>query len=418
MAKRMTHHRTVAVDLGATPPPEPRQWPWPWYVVAVLGPLGVLLAGWVVLGALTVVGWLTSPEAELADALRLAADLLLLTHGAPVEVGGQVVSVAPLGLTVGLIFLAQPLAAWAARQAAAQHGTSDDTGRIWADTEAVVLKVGGTFAAVYVAAVLILSAALDVASSRVVLGALVVGVVAGLWGASRGVGHDPTSAWPVWLRAVPRALGAALLTVLAGGSAVLASAVWLGREQIVGIVEGLDGGVSALVLLSFLHLLYLPNFILAGASWMLGAGITVGDGSLITMSVVDVGLMPALPVFGAIPAETSETALWWLTIGVAAGALAALAVDLARPRARFDETALVGGLSGVVAGLALVVACALGAGGLGEGRLAYLGARIPELAIFAPTLLGLSGMAAGLILGLVRRPERTADAGHDAEPGV
>ncbi|AQP45053.1 DUF6350 family protein [Tessaracoccus flavus] len=416
MAIRSSRHRTVAVDIGASRPSEPRRWPWPWYVAALAGPLGVLAAGWVVLAALTTVGWLTSPEAELTDALRLAADLLILAHGAPVTIAGQAVSIAPLGLTAGLVFLALPAASWAARQAAGQAGHIDDTGDIWADAEAVALRVGATFAGVYAAAVVIVAASLGVGSWRVLVGGLVVGGIAGLWGASKSVGHDPTHTWPGWLRAVPRALGAALLVVLAGASAVFVTALWLGRERVTDIVVALDGGVPALALLTALHLAYLPNLLLASASWMLGAGITVGDQSLVTMALSDVGFLPAIPVFGAVPVDASPASFWWLVVGVAAGCVAALAVALARPRARFDETALVGGLSGVAAGLLLVVLCALGSGSLGSDRLAHLGARVGELAVFAPTLLGLAGMAAGLILGLVRRPPRAAGASEDAPP--
>lgn len=408
MAIRSRRHHTVAVDIGASRPSGPRRWPWPWYVAALAGPLGVLAAGWIVLAALTTVGWLTSPEAELGDALRLAADLLILAHGSPVTISGQVVSIAPLGVTAGLVLLALPLASWAARQAAGQAGHTDDTGDIWADAEAVALRVGTTFAGIYAAAVVVVAASLGNGSWHVLVGGLVVGGVAGLWGASKGVGHDPTHTWPTWLRAVPRALGAALLVVLAGASAVFASALWLGRERVTDIVVALDGGVPALVLLTALHLAYLPNLLLAAASWMLGAGVTLGDQSLVTMALSDVGFLPSIPVFGAVPADTSPASFWWLTIGVVAGGVAALAVSRARPRARFDETALVGGLSGVVAGLLLVVLCALGSGSLGGDRLAHLGARVGHLAIFAPTLLGLAGMAAGLVLGLVRRPPRAA----------
>ena len=413
VAKRSGLHRTVAVDLGATPEPEARKWPWPWYLVAVLAPIAVLLAGWVVLSALTIVGWLSSPEVELSTALRLAADLLVLAHGAPVTLGGQTVSIAPLGLTALLVFLAMPLAGWAARQAAGQQGTSDDTGQIWADTDEIVMKVGGTFATVYAMTLILVAVALDTISWRVLIGGVVVGAIAGLWGASRGVDHSPMAAWPAWLRSVPRALGAATLTVLAGASFALAIATWLGREPIAAIVEGLDGGVPALVLLIAIHLLYLPNLVLAVASWMLGAGITLGDESLVTMAVVDAGLQPAIPAFGLVPTATSTLSFWWLIVGVIAGIVAALVVAWSRPRARFDETALVGGLSGVAAGLLIVVACALGSGSLGSTRLAHIGARIPELAIFAPTLLGLSGMAAGLVLGLLRRPARPEPAEDD-----
>lgn len=414
MAKRTATHRTVAVDVDAQEPATVREWPWPWYVAAVGGPLAVLAAGWLVLSALTMLGWLTSPEAQISDALGLSTGVLVLAHGAPVVIGGLQVSVAPLGLTVALVFLALPLASMAARQAARHEALPDDTGRIWADTEAIVTRVGGTFGAVYGAALSLLAASIGAGSLRAVVGGLVVGGIAGLWGASRGVGHDPTAEWPVWLRAAPKALGAAMLTVLAGSSAVLVVALVQGRDTITAIVEGLDGGGVGLFLLVILHFAYLPNLLLVCASWMLGAGVTVGDGSLISMATTDVGLLPAIPAFGLVPvgADGSMASFWWLLVGVAAGAVAGLAVAWARPRARFDQTALVGGLSGVAAGAAVTVLAALGSGGLGVDRLALVGARVAELAIFAPTLLGLSGMVTGLIVGLIRRPvAQPAEAG-------
>lgn len=408
MARTSAKPRTIAVDVDEAPQKQARHWSWPWYVAAVLGPIAVLLAGWLVLSALAAVGWLTSPNTDLGAALTLSTRILLLAHGAPAVIGGVPVSIAPLGVTALLILLAVPVAAFAARHAAGQSADPDDTGKLWVDGEAITMRVGGVFAGVYAAAVFALALAMREVSFQALLGAVTVGLVAGFWGAARGVGFDPTLAWPEWLRSVPRAMGAALLAVLAGGAAVLTVAAWLGRDRITELTHTLGGGPSATVLLIALHLAYLPNLILACVSWLLGAGITTGDGSLITMATADVGLLPAVPAFGLVPAQGDPTgaSYWWLLVGLLAGALAGAVVTLARPRARFDETALVGGLSGVLAGGLIVVACALGGGSLGSERLAHIGPRVGALAIFAPTLLGLSGLAVGLILGLLRRPQQ------------
>ncbi len=407
MPRRTLLPRTVAVDVDASSHPAGGSLRWPWYLPAVLGPLAVLLGGWLLLAALAVVGWLTSPDVAAADALRLAGQVLLLANGGAVDIAGQTVSIAPLGLSALLVFLALPVSG-----SAAQRAQVADPDRATGD---LVLRVGGTFGGVYAAGVVVVAAALDEATVGVVAGSLAIGGIAGLWGAARGIGHDPTAAWPRWLAVVPRAMGAALLTVLAGASAALAVALYQGRDAVTAIVEALGGGVAGLVLLTALHLIYLPNLVLAAASWILGAGFTLGDGSLLSMSGADVGLLPAIPAFGIVPAgEGSWASLWWLVIGAVAGAVAGLAVAWARPRARFDETALVGGLAGVLTGLAVTVLAALGAGGLGSGRLVHLGARVPELAIFAPTLLGLGGLASGLVLGLVRRPWKPTEAATDA----
>lgn len=356
-----------------------------------------------ILAALAAIGWLTSPEATLTDAGLLASRLLVLAHGGPVTIGTQNVTLAPLGVTMLLVFLAMPLSSLAARQAAVDLADPDDTGRLWVDGETIVWRVGGTFAGVYVAAVVLLAGFADALSLRALVGGAVVGTVAGLWGASRGVGYDPTEAWPRWVRVVPGAMSAALLAMVAGSALILMLALWSGRDRVTTMVQGLDAGVVGVLLLTALHLMYLPNLVLACASWALGAGLTLGDGSLITVAGTDVGLLPAIPVLGALPGTGGH--YWWLLLGVVAGALAGVAVALARPRARFDETALTGGLSGVLAGLVVAAACGLAAGGLGDGRLAHLGARFPELLIYAPTILGLAGLAGGLITGLIRRPQ-------------
>lgn len=416
MARSSTKPRTVAIDVDAVGEPQPRQWPWPWYVAAVVGPVAVLLAGWIVLSGLAAVGWLTSPDTQLSSALSLSTRLLLLAHGTPVDIGGLRVSIIPLGLTLLLVFLAIPVASLAARQAAGANADADDTGKLWVDGEAIVVRVAGIFAGVYAVCVVLLAALMGSLGLQAVVGGIAVGAVAGLWGAARGVGFDPTERWPQWLRSVPRAIGAALLMVVAGGSALLTIALIAGRERVIAIGDQLGGGAVGVVLLTALHLIYLPNFVLACASWVLGAGVTVGDGSLLTVASSDVGLLPALPIFGIVPENGAGSGAnyWWLAVGALAGAVAALVVTLSRPRARFDETALVGALSGVVAGGFVVLACALGSGGLGVERLTHLGARIPELAIFAPTILGLSGMLVGLVLGLLRRPEAHDEAQEDA----
>lgn len=391
--------RTVAVDVDSSPAAPTRGMRWPWYIIAVVGAVGVAAAGWIIVAGIVTIVWLGASDASISDTLGLATRLFGLAHGAPAEILGQRVTLVPLGLSLIQIFLALPIAARAAR--ALEEGPTED--RIW--------KVAGAYAATYVITVAIVTAigAGGATSAGVVPGAAIMGLIPGLIGASNALHHDPTQRWPRWLRAVPRAMGAATLLVLAVAAAVLCLAVWLGFDRIIYVTESLAPDAVGVGSLAALHVLYLPNFVAWMASWLLGAGITLGDGSLIALTITDAGLLPAIPILGAVP-ETgvaSSAQLWWLLVGVAAGALAGLAVVWARPRARFDETALVGGLSGVLAGLVLALIASLASGGLGDGRLLTVGAKSGELAIFGAAVLGLSGMAAGLILGLIRKPRAT-----------
>ncbi len=410
MAERPNKHRTVAVDVDAVPTPAGRELPWPWWLVAILGTIAVVAAGWLLMAGAAALGWLTSPASELEAALLLGSDFLLLAHAVPVQVGGQLVSIMPLGLSLMLVVLAYPVAALAAGQAARAQAPSDDTGRMWVDGQAVVARVAGTMALTHGLTVALLAAALEAAGGALagLLGGVVLGGIAGLWGASRALGFDPRRGWPLWLRSVPSAMAAAVLVCITGGAAALTVTLVVHRDRIATLHEALDPGVAGTVLLVLVQLLYLPNLVLWATSWVLGAGVTLGDESLLSMSITDVGFLPSIPVFGAVgePGLGGGVLFWWLAVGVAAGLVAAIVVGMARRRARFDETALVGGLSGVVAGLLVTVACSLSSGGLGTERLAHIGATTAQLVIVAPTLLGLSGLVGGAVLGLVRPPPR------------
>lgn len=112
--------------------------------------------------------------------------------------------------------------------------------------------------------------------------------------------------------------------------------------------------------------------------------------------------------------------LSWLIAGVLAGTSAGFIVVRARPRGRADETALAGGLAGTASGVLILLGGALGNGSLGNARMASIGARLDLLAILAPTLLGISGLVTGALLGLFLRPQpegqeaqETGEAGPD-----
>lgn len=412
--------RTVAVDVDDVDETPVRGFRWPWYLSALVGGIGVALAGWVLLAGVSVLAWLGQTETSFSSALVLATQGFALAHGVPVAIAGQPVSLIPLGLTALLIFLAMPVVSYVARAAADAQGEEDADGIIRLDRGRLVITVAGTHAGVYtITATALVGLVLGSAFvGRALLGSLLVGALASLWGAARAVGYDVSATWPHWLRAVPRAMLAAVLVVTTMAAVLLALASWQGRARIADITAGLAPDWMGIVALGVIHLLYLPNLILWSCSWLLGAGVSLGDGSLLSMAVTDVGLLPAIPALGAVPepGPGSAAMLWWFVPGAVAGIVAGVTVALARPRARFDETSLVGGLSGVAAGLLLTALAHLGSGALGADRLAHIGARVDQLLVFAPTLLGLAGMAGGLIVGLLRRPPKPAS--DDASRGA
>ena len=300
MAGRHTRHRTIAIDVDAPARSKEHRAPqWPWWVTCAAGAIAVLLAAWLLIAGAAVVASLASPETELVASLTFASKMVILAHGAPVVVAGQPISIMPLTLTFALILLGIPVTSMAARQLAANQSEPDDTGQLWLDGQSLVVRITLTFAIPYALTVSLASAQ---ASGRhawsALIGSFVVAVIAGLWGASHAIGHDPRLDWPAWLRSVPSALASGVLICLAGGAAAITAALILNREQVVAIHEALGPGPVGSVLLLLLQLLFLPNFALWGTSWTLGAGVTLGDGSLMNLNVSDSGFLPAIPSAG------------------------------------------------------------------------------------------------------------------------
>lgn len=410
---RRTEH-SGRLDLRVTgDEPEPER-PTPgiwWPLAAAGGALVSALTGWLLVTALLLVGWVSASDLQFAEVLVAGTRIWLLGYFSGATLAGVHLTIAPLGLTAIAALVCSGTAGFAAAMAR-RDAPEEISAR---ERRAIVLRVAAVFAAVHAVAVLVASffASTPDESARALIGALVVSAVSAVVGAARVCQWHPLLDLPVWARAVPRAVAAAVLTMVASGAVVLAVQLWRSRKAVTALHEALDAGASGGVLLLIVQLLWLPNVVIWCAAWAVGAGFSLGAGTMVTPSVTEVGLLPAIPIFGAVPANGTGTGagLWWLLSAALAGCAAAVVVLRARRRARVDETALVGGLSGVLSGLVLTAVAALSGGDLGSGRLVGLGPRIPQLVVMAPTLMGIAGVAAGFAMGLLRpvREHEVAD---------
>jgi hypothetical protein len=376
----------------------------PWPLAVVLAAVGSAAAGWIIVAAPVVVASLTGPPRAITSGLKLATELWLLGHGAGAMVGTTAVTIAPLGLTAIIVLILSGLSGVAARQAVLAQESDD----LPVDVRAgLVLRLVLSFTGTYLLAVgsvaFLLTTPTQVAKSLV--GAVFLGAVSSAVGVARTVGWDATRTWPVWARRVPKATAAGVAVVVVGACIALVTALYQGRGRISELSASLGADPAGAVVLLLGELAYLPNLVLWAASWVLGAGISLGDGAIVSPTLTQVGLLPAVPVLGAVPGESAGrwVMITWLLVGVAAGVVAAWTAVSRQRHARFDETSLVGGLTGVVAGLALTALALLSRGNLGVGRLVGLGPRPFELFVMACSLLGISGMAGGLVIGLLAR---------------
>lgn len=377
----------------------------------------MLLAGWIIVGGAITVGWLVTPEATFGPVLKLATQGLALAHGVPAQISPITVGVTPLGLTLVLMALAVPFASVAARQAASDAGKPDDTGRVWVDAEPLVLRVGLTFAVIYtVVLVLVTTTVLGTGTGwNALVGGLLVGGISGFWGAARGVGYTPVVRLPEWARTLPRALALSSLALLAGGAAVVTYALWSARGQVESLMDSLGGDTVGAVLLLLIQLAYLPNAVLWGISFILGSGVQLGEFTSLSLQGSEVGFLPALPLFGAVPDHIGSSAYVWLLFGLLAGAVAGAIVVLGRPRAHPLETTAAGAIVGLLAAVPVVLSGVVSGGALGTERLAWLGPDLGRLAVFPPAVLGLSGAIAGLVIGLWIRPVDKPEAEEPAQ---
>ncbi len=366
---------------------------WSWLLAAAGGALLTALAGWILVAGLSVVGWVTSEPGTLGDALAAGTQLWLLGNGGGTQVGGLTLTLVPWGFVLVVGFLILRCAGFAARQLPTGSGSA-------VLSVAVVMTVA--YLAPLMATALLLGQPFQAVRGAAVMSPLVAAAAA--WGAGRTLEYRPLNRWPAWSRSVPRAVFAAqLVMVVTGAGALVVSAVrHLGRIE--RLVESLDPGLAGNIALLAVQLAFAPNLIIWSASYTLGAGFSLGPSTLVAPAGTQLGALPAVPVFGALPAEgpAAGDQWWWLAGGVLAGAVAAFVVVLGRRSARFDETSLVGGLAGVLSGLVFTGLAWLSSGDLGSARLAEVGPPLLPLLVLAVTTMGLAGMASGLILGLVR----------------
>ncbi len=377
-----------------------------WFLAALLGGLLTLAATWLLVTGLTVLGWVTGEPGSLEGALTVGTRLWLAASGVGIQLGRLGVTLVLWGVTALTAFLVSRAAAYAVRSARPEAAPR-------------ALPVGVTVVATYVVPVLVVAAfegRLSLAPGHLLAVVLVL-FASSLHGASRALGRPLTRSWPAWTRPVPRAVLGAQAVLVGAGAVVAVTGLVQHLDRVVALQQGLHAGVTGTIALVALQLALAPNAFVWATSYALGGGFTLGNGSLVAPAGTDLGVLPGLPLLGALPVEGPgpTTALWWLAAGVLAGAVAAWLVVRARPQARFDETSLVGGLAGLLGGLVFVGLAWATSGDLGTVRLVSLGPLLLPLLVMAVTTLGLSGMVTGLALGLWRRRRRRPRAAATAE---
>jgi hypothetical protein len=209
-----------------------------------------------------------------------------------------------------------------------------------------------------------------------------------------------------WLDRLPRWLPRAVrpgvhgVAILLGLGTVLVVIMVAARWSTVsGLHAAVNAGLVGGVVLTAVQLLVLPNLALFALAWLAGPGFQIADGSTINLAGAHPGLMPMLPVLGALPSDGAWSGwlILLLFVPVIAGGLIGWLACRSLARLSSWRTKLATALAAVVTSAAgLTVLAALGSGAVGVDRLSAVGTRP---LVFGAALLGL--LVAGAALSVL-----------------
>lgn len=251
------------------------------------------------------------------ETTQLALSVWLLGHGGHLAVSNATISLVPLGISLLILLGALVSNRRSGRATLAGWGTS---------------VLGHLLA---VAAVMLIAGPSSLAGGwnylRLAVGAALLATV----GAGAGLGMVKDSQLratvrkmidarlPAWLRACVRAGTGAVFGLLVLSGALTVVWVIAGRAATRDITGALDLDLLAGSFLALGQLGWAPNLVLWASSWLLGPGFAAGAGTHFSPDGSITGVMPTIPLLGALPQDGWDNLLsgWNWLITAAIGAL-------------------------------------------------------------------------------------------------
>jgi len=126
-----------------------------------------------------------------------------------------------------------------------------------------------------------------------------------------------------------RGAGVVLTGLIGLGALVLAAALLLRGGEVVALFEAANVDALGAVIVTLTQLAYLPTLVIWGMSFVAGPGFAVGIDTAVSPAGTQLGVIPGIPVLGALPASTTP---WLLLLALLPVALGALAGWIARSR--------------------------------------------------------------------------------------
>jgi hypothetical protein len=329
----------------------------------VLGAAGAAAAGLTGVVLLVVLGWASEPDSGVGalDAVAAGVHGWLLAHHVPVALPGGVLGLVPAGLTLLPFWLLLR----AGRALAREQGVTGPR-----DLAALAAALAWPYASfATVVALLARSDRISAAVVPAVLGPAVLAFVAGGVGAARQAGRlgELGDLLRPRLREACAGAAAAAALLLGAGALLAAGALAIALPGAADISSVVAPGIAGAVGLLVLGLLLVPNAVVWAAAYLTGPGFAVGEGTQVAISGTTLGVVPALPMLAALPAEGTAAGplLGLLAVPVLAGVVAGLVVVRRDRSASRGELRRRAAWAGVLAGVALGGLAALTSGPAG-----------------------------------------------------
>ena len=372
--------------------------------------VGAAAVSWLVVVLPVLLAWATSAQASApwGQAVRVGTDLWLGVHRVPIDVPGGTVALAPLGLTLVPLWLC-----WVAGRRLGASAEARAPKGAAPSVRTSVCGLGAGYAVVLgLAALAARSAELRPHLLWAVGAGFVLALLGGGLGAYQGLGQPLGEALAVALRLPERlvtslrAAAMAVAALVACGALLLTATVAWHLDRVIALHHALDPGVVGGGVLTLGEVALMPNGALWCVAFLAGPGVSLGASTLVSAGGSTLGLLPLVPVLGAVPAPGPlPTALWAVVlVPVLVGALVGWWIAARAPGLE-DRTGswarIVDALTAaLLAAAALTLLMWLSGGSAGPGALSDVG---PSPWLVGLALAGELGAGAGLAAWITSR---------------